>query len=124
MQKWLVSGRTLLEDCHVKIPPLNLKLGDVVYFDLTAPLRREDGSGGEETQDFIRLQVDEISELGIAGRGSDITGSIVPTRNGESEKIGGPGVKVEFFPWSSVLRLHLLYPYAEYEEIWGRDNES
>lgn len=96
--------------------PLDMATGDVVYIELTSPLRYDDGNGGEELRHAIRLQVDEISEIGIAGMGAENDVAIVPSKSKDFDKIGGE--RIEFFPWSSVLRISVLYKYAEYQRVW------
>ncbi|WP_431072110.1 hypothetical protein [Microbacterium phyllosphaerae] len=102
----------------MKETPLDIAPGDIVYLALANPLRLDDDGGGEDLRYEIRVQVDSATVLGLTCRNSWIEpGPIVPSAFEDAEYMGGGG-KLEFFPWSAVVRMSLLYTFAEYEEKW------
>lgn len=98
--------------------PLNLQAGDIVAINLNHPLRYADN----ELRGMIRLEVDTVSEIGISGRGSDVDGLAVPKKGKVYDRVGGdPAEKPEFFPWSSVQKLSLMYKAADYQALWDAE---
>lgn len=100
--------------------PLNIQTGDIVTINLNHPLRY----ANDELRGLIRMEVDVITELGIAGRGSEVQGLIVPKKGKEYDRVGGdPSERPTFFPWSSVQNLSVLHRAAEYQAMWDAEQE-
>ena len=98
--------------------PLNLQAGDIVAIHLNHPLRYADN----ELRGMIRLEVDTVSEIGISGRGSEMDGLVVPKKGKTYDRVGGsPSEKPEFFPWSSVQKISLMYKAADYQALWDEE---
>ncbi|TFC14587.1 hypothetical protein E3O19_10315 [Cryobacterium algoritolerans] len=98
--------------------PLGLERGDIIHVTLVSPLIYSDGHGGEELRHTVRLEVHELSALGLTGGGAELDEGIVPIKRGNFEKIGGD--KPEFFPWSAILRMSLMYKAADYQRVWDQ----
>jgi hypothetical protein len=82
------------------------------------PLRYDDGGGGEELRHSVRCRVIELTDAGIAGTGIENDAAIVPSKHRDFDKIELTD-KVEFLPWTAILRVGLLNTSADYERIWA-----
>ncbi len=97
--------------------PLDIAPGDIVHLDLAFPLKYDDGRGGIDERDLIRVRVESVSETGLTCSGSYLEpGPIVPTATREVQYLQQGSL--EFFPWSSIVRMTKLFTFAEYEEAW------
>ena len=95
--------------------PLDLQPGDIVAINLNHPLRY----ANDEFRGMIRLEVDQISDVGISGRGSEVEGLVVPKKGKIYDRVGGdPRENPQFFPWPSVQNLSLMYKAADYQALW------
>ena len=116
----------LSQDLPLSQRPFGIEFGDVVHITLVSPLlyQPDEETGFDGKRHTVRLRVERVTALGLQGTGSEHDGRITPNPRdiNDGDKITSEETP-DFFPWSSILRMSLMYKSDVYDAKWAAIGE-